>query len=63
MKVVEPNYNPPLLTRDPVVINTVLIQYQYLNTILKENDGALAMAIKNCNELISLLKKEYNLKQ
>ena len=63
MKVVEPNYNPPLLTRDPVVINTVLMQYQYLNTILKENDGALAMAIKNCNELISLLKKEYNLKQ
>jgi hypothetical protein len=62
MKVISPAYNPPLLKHDSITINTVIMQYQYLGSILKENDGAVELANNKCKSLINLLNKEYNLK-
>ncbi len=54
-------YDPKLISSDPVLINSVLMRYQYYYGILNiMNQHALA-ASSQASLLIKLLKKEYHL--
>jgi len=61
-KVIEPDGNPSLMTSDAAPINTVIVRYTYLGSVMRENNGTTALEIGRCNRLIQLLKKEYSLK-
>jgi hypothetical protein len=56
-----PQDNPPLLSNDPLVINSIVIHYQYLYGILKIINRKAAEASKQANMLANLLQKEYHL--
>jgi hypothetical protein len=55
-----PHDNPPLLSNDPLVINSIVIHYQYLYGILKIINRKAAEASKQANMLANLLQKEYH---
>ncbi len=62
MKFVRPTTNPQLITDNPVSINTVTFQIQYLSiSCLGNTHRGIALKTKAEN-LIDLLKKEYHLK-
>jgi hypothetical protein len=61
MIVQEPTDNPPFMSHDPVSINTVILRYHYFGSVLRENDGATAVAAEQCNRLIMFLVKKYTL--
>jgi hypothetical protein len=61
LKVVEPGYDPPLMSKDPVLINKIIVRYGYLASVLKENDGEISVETVRYKQLIKLLKSEYDL--
>src|SRR5271154_944605 len=56
-----PEGNPPLLSNNITVINTVIIAYHYLYSVTEVNNKGAFVRCQNANRLIDLLKKEYNL--
>jgi hypothetical protein len=54
-------YDPKLISSDPVLINSVLMRYQYYYGILNMMNQFALKASSQANLLIKLLKKEYNL--
>ena len=55
----EPEGNPPLLSNDTNIINTVMMRYHYLLASLKLNDGVASLAKERVKSLATLLQKEY----
>jgi len=53
--------NPKLVSYDPVLINSVIMHYQYYYGILNIMNQHAIKASLQANKLIKLLKKEYNL--
>ena len=53
--------NPKLVSSDPVLINAVIMRYQYYYGMLNIMNQHASMASLQANQLIKLLKKEYNL--
>jgi hypothetical protein len=54
-------YNPKLISSDPVLINSVLMRYQYYYGILNIMNQHALTASSQASLLIKLLKKEYHL--
>src|SRR5579871_4029870 len=61
LKVIEPGYDPPLMSKDPILINKIIVRYGYLASALKENDGEISVETERYKRLIKLLEDEYNL--
>lgn len=57
-----PEGNPPLLSDNLNVINSVITAYHYLYAVTEVNKSAAMIAKKNAERLINLLNKEYRLK-
>lgn len=55
-------YDPKFLSSDPVLVNSVLMRYQYYYGLLSLMNQRAANASSQARLLINLLKKEYNLK-
>jgi len=53
--------NPKLVSSDPVLINAVIMRYQYYYGMLNIMNQYASKASLQANQLIKLLKKEYNL--
>ena len=53
--------NPKLVSSDPVLINTVIMRYQYYYGMLNIMNQYASKASLQASQLIKLLKKEYNL--
>ena len=56
-----PQNNPPLITNDPLVINTVLMRYQYFYGFLKLMNQRALLGLERSKRLIILLQKEYKI--
>ena len=56
-----PEGNPPLLSDDFKMINSVIIAYHYLYSVTEVNNKAAAVRRQNASRLIDLLKKAYNI--
>lgn len=57
-KIVEPNNNPPLFSNYFSLINTIIVQYGYMQAMLKENNGTIALELTRCGKLINEIEKE-----
>jgi len=57
-----PEGNPPLLSNNFNVINSVITAYHYLYAVTEVNNSAAIIAKKNADKLMNLLNKEYSLK-
>jgi len=53
--------NPKLISSDPVLVNAVLMRYQYYYGMLNIMNQHAINASAQATQLIKLLKKEYNL--
>ena len=53
--------NPPIESRDPKDINSVMMHYQYFYGFLKLMNGRVLIASAQAKKLITLLEKEYDL--
>jgi len=56
-----PAGNPSLLTNDPVMINSVIIRYQYFYGVLKIVNRKAVEASDEASRLVVILQKEYSL--
>ena len=54
--------NPTFMTNDAHEINTVMMQYQYYYGFLKLMNNRTGVALKRAEALITLLQREYNIK-
>jgi len=59
--VAKPEGNPPLLSDNFIVINSIITAYHYLYAVTEVNNSAAAICRQNAQRLMNLLKKEYNL--
>ena len=55
------NSNPPLLSNEPAIVNSVIVHYQYLYGVQKIVNKKAAEASLQAGRLADLLHKEYNL--
>jgi hypothetical protein len=56
-----PPYNPPLLSLDRTVINSVAFRYHYFGSIVKVLDGRATVVQTRCHGLIAFLENKYGL--
>jgi hypothetical protein len=55
------NLKPALTTNDPLIVNDIIMHYQYLYGVLKIIDKKAGESSEEANRLAALLKKEYHL--
>lgn len=61
-EITKPEGNPPLLSDNFIVINSVITAYHYLYAITEANNTAAMDRTGKAKRLINLLKSEFNLK-